>query len=108
MDEQIWLISERYEANSFGELTPKECATPVLASVSSVTRAEWSQASMAGLQPELVATTNRINYSGEKVVEIGGRRYGVYRTYFQGDRDTIELYLQEKIGDGTEPGTREG
>ena len=42
--------------------------------------------------------TQRINYSGERIAELEGVRYGVYRTYTPPDSDLIEIYLEEKAG----------
>lgn len=79
-----------------------ETATSVWAHLQSVTRAEWADAGQNGLQPQLVAVTPIVNYSGEQIVQIGSgenaRRYAVYRTYLDPDNDSIELYLERKAG----------
>ena len=102
MDDLIVLIAQRYQKDAIGNLLPVETATPVWAHLQSVTRAEWADAGQNGLQPQLVAVTPIVNYSGEKVVQIGSgesaQRYAVYRTYFGPDSDTIELYLERKAG----------
>lgn len=102
MDDLILLISENYRKDAIGNVTVTETVTPVWAHLQSVTRAEWADAGQNGLQPQLVAVTPIVNYSGEQVVQIGSgesaRRYAVYRTYFGPDSDTIELYLERKAG----------
>ena len=102
MDDLIILIAQHYKKDAIGNLVPVETATPVWAHLQSVTRAEWADAGQNGLQPQLVAVTPIVNYSGEKIVQIGTgesvRRYAVYRTYFGPDSDTIELYLERKAG----------
>lgn len=102
MDDLIYLIAESYTADDFGQMVPVETSTPVWAHLQSVTRSEWFDAGQRGLQPQLVAVTPIVNYSGEMIVRIGdgdaARRYGVYRTYFGPDSDTIELYLERKAG----------
>lgn len=98
MDDLIYLISEDYTEDDFGQLVPSETSVPVWAHLQSVNRSEWYNAGQAGLQPQLVASTPVVNYSGETIVEIGGKRYGVYRTYFGPDTDLIELYLERKAG----------
>lgn len=103
MEDQIWLIAEEWRQNEFGGQQAVEVSTPVLALVQSVTRAEWAQAGQIGLQPQLVAITPKANYMGQSVVQVGGKRYGVYRTYTAYDSDDIELYLEEKVGDKTPP-----
>lgn len=102
MDDMIYLVSQTYTQDSIGQMVPSEIMTPVWAHVQSVTRAEWTDAGQRGLQPQLVAITPIVNYNGEEIVQIGdggcARRYAVYRTYFGPDSDTIELYLERKVG----------
>lgn len=102
MDDLIYLISEGYKQDEIGQLVPSEESIPVWAHLQSVTRAEWADAGQNGLQPQLVAVTPIVNYSGESIVQIGNgeqaKRYGVYRTYFPPNSDMIELYLEKKAG----------
>ncbi len=103
MDDLVYLIGVVYSEDEIGQLVPTETEQAVWASIQSVTRAEWAQAGQAGLNPELVLTMPRANYSGQNIVELRkdcGQpvRYGVYRTYFSGDSDDIELYLEQKAG----------
>ena len=103
MDDLVYLIGVVYTEDEIGQLVPMETERAVWASIQSVTRAEWAQAGQAGLNPELVLTMPRVNYNGQKIVELRkdcGRpvRYGVYRTYFSSDSDEIELYLEQKAG----------
>ena len=103
MDDLILLISESYKKDAIGNVTVTETATSVWAHLQSVTRAEWADAGQNGLQPQLVAVTPIVNYSGEQIVQIGSgenaRRYAVYRTYLASDNDSIELYLERKAGE---------
>lgn len=103
MDDLVYLIGEAYTKDKIAQLAPMETERAVWASIQSVTRAEWAQAGQAGLNPELVLTMPRVNYNGQKIVELRkdcGQpvRYGVYRTYFSNDSDDIELYLEQKAG----------
>lgn len=102
MDDMIYLVSQTYTQDSIGQMVPSEIMTPVWARIQSVTRAEWTDAGQRGLQPQLVAITPIVNYNGEEVVQIGdgevAKRYAVYRTYFGPDSDTIELYLERRVG----------
>lgn len=103
MDDLVYLIGVAYTEDEIGQLVPMETERAVWASIQSVTRAEWAQAGQAGLNPELVLTMPRVNYNGQKIVELRkdcGQvvRYGVYRTYFDRDSDEIELYLEQKAG----------
>ena len=103
MDDLVYLIGVAYSEDEIGQLVPMETERAVWASVQSVSRAEWAQAGQAGLNPELVLTMPRVNYNGQKIVELrkscgDAVRYGVYRTYFSSDSDDIELYLEQKAG----------
>lgn len=103
MDDLVYLIGVAYSEDEIGQLVPMETEQAVWASIQSVTRAEWAQAGQAGLNPELVLTMPRVNYNGQKIVELrkscgDAVRYGVYRTYFSSDSDDIELYLEQKAG----------
>lgn len=63
----------------------------------SVSQSEFYKGGEAGLKPEFRLTTAIIDYSGEKEVELDGKRYGIYRTY-EVDKDYIELYCERKGG----------
>lgn len=98
MDDLVTLIAEKIAYNAFGALTPTETRSEVWATIRSVTRAEWAQAGQQGLNPELVVITPYVNYNGEKIIEVQGRRLGIYRSYIPPDSDQIELYCQGKAG----------
>ncbi len=98
MDDLIVLIAETYTDNDIGVRVPTETRREVWAHLRSITRAEWRAAGLAGLQPAIVAETPRVNYGGEKLAEVKGVRYEVYRTYAADDSDMIELYLEERAG----------
>ena len=63
----------------------------------SVTRDEFFNGGRNGLNPELVLTVFFGDYSGEKIAEVNGIRYTIYRTY-QLRNDTIELYTERRVG----------
>lgn len=98
MDGTVYLISESYDVDALGQRIPVEHCREVFASVSSVSRSEWVSGGKLGLQPELTVTMPKVNYCGEKTVAVDCRRYSVYRSYYRGDSDEIELYLEEKAG----------
>ena len=98
MDGTAILIKECYDTDEIGQRIPHEHRREVFCEISSVTRAEWVSGGKLGLQPSLTLTMPQVNYGGEKTVEVENRRYSVYRTYFNGDGDLIELYLEEKAG----------
>lgn len=98
MDDLLVLIAATYAPNEIGAMIPTETRRSIWVRLESVSRAEWYRAGMAGLQPEIVAITPAVNYSGETAAELGGKRYAIYRTYRRADSDDIELYLEDKAG----------
>lgn len=75
-------------------VTPKT----VLCKVASITRNEFFNAGLAGMNPEIELIMNAIEYSGETIAEVEGTTYSIYRTYRQANNDDIELYLERKAG----------
>lgn len=98
MDDVITLIAVTYSRDSIGQEISTETRTDIFARINSVSRSEFYAGGQAGLRPEITAETPRINYNGEKLAELNGVRYSIYRTYFREDSDMIELYLEEKTG----------
>lgn len=75
-------------------------ARTVFATMTSISRAEWtsySQAGRAGLVPAYVATIFFGDYEGENECVYDGKTYGIYRTY-ERDDEQVELYLEKKAG----------
>ena len=98
MDDLLTLIAETYEQDDIGQQIPQTSGASVWAHVRSVTRSEWYAGGREGMQPEFVAVTPAVNYNGEKIAVLRGRRYAIYRTYLPDDSDEIELYLEERVG----------
>lgn len=93
----LTLISETYIVDEIGQQIPQETRRDVFCNISSVSAAEWFEAGRSGLKPEYRATMFSYDYGHEKIVELDGVRYGVYRTYL-GKNESIELYLESKVG----------
>lgn len=91
------LISYTYTTDSIGQKVAQDTSRMVYCNLRSVSRSEWMQAGQMGLKPSFQASMFAYDYNGEKEVELKGKRYGVYRTYFSAN-DIIELYLEEKAG----------
>lgn len=91
------LVVETYTQDDIGQEIAEETKRTVFCNVGSVGRSEWFQAGQANLKAEYVITMFEPDYEGEKIVELEGVRYGVYRTYRRQD-ENIELYLEEKGG----------
>ena len=69
----------------------------IFCSVKNITRAEWAAAGQKGLKPAACVVVWADEYQDEEIAILGGKRYGVYRTY-QPNPEEVELYLQKKGG----------
>lgn len=98
MDDEIMLVTRRFETDELAQQTPVECMHCVWCRVESISRAEWRDAGVQGLKPELAVVMPTCNYSGEIIAVYRGIRYAVYRTYRRNDTDEIELYLSREVG----------
>lgn len=101
MDELILLVKETYVKDNIGQRIPQRTERAVWATLKSITRAEWSNAGERGMKPQLVAITPYVNYEGEMIALIGTdtpMEFSVYRTFHNMIDDTMELYLERKVG----------
>lgn len=99
----INLIQETQTQNSFGGWDVVETSQEVFCDVRSITQTEWFEAGRSGIDhPAYTFVINRNEYSGEKIVEYNGQRYGVYRTY-EARNENLELYVEAKGGLHVEP-----
>lgn len=96
MYDQITLITEKITKDSLGMSEKTYETLDVLCEVNSITRQEFFEAGRSGLNPAYEMTVFAGDYSGQKVIEYKGERYGVYRTYRTGDY--MELYVERKGG----------
>lgn len=97
----IDLIASTYTTDAMGQRVPTD-GTPktVFATLSSISRAEWTsyaQAGRQGLVPAYVATVFMGDYNGESKCVYDSQTYGIYRTY-ERDDEQVELYLEKKAG----------
>lgn len=97
MQKKIKLIAQAYDKNTLGEMVPTETASTVWADIQSASGTAWSEAGVLGIKADLTAYMPVVNYGGQKVADIDGVRYAVYRTY-RTDADEVQLYLQEEVG----------
>jgi hypothetical protein len=94
------LITRTYTTDTMGQKVWTEKSTTVFATLTSVSRQEWtsySQSGRQGLVPAYVAEVFMGDYSGESIAEYEGIKYGIYRTY-ERDDEIVELYLEKKAG----------
>lgn len=95
---EITLIKETYSTNALGESVKQEVKKTVLGTLYSITRAEFSAASQAGLSPEHEVLVFEGDYNGERTAILDGGKYGIYRTFLRDD-ERVELYLTRKAGE---------
>lgn len=96
MDIKFKLIKSTYTVDSIGQYVPTESARYVYGTKKPITRTEWNTAGQRGLKPEFMVSMFTYDYQYEDIAEVEGKRYGIYRTYTNGD--TIELYMEKKEG----------
>ena len=92
-----YLIGKTITMNARKQEVETDTRTEIMALYESVSQSEFYKGGEAGLKPEFRLTTAIIDYSGEKEVELDGKRYDIYRTY-EVDKDYIELYCERKGG----------
>lgn len=98
MDDVILLIQEHWSQDAIGQQISTETCREIFATVETLSRSEWFRASVDGLQRDYKLRTAAINYQGERLAQLHGQRYGIYRVYYPADSDDVELYLESKAG----------
>ena len=98
MDGILTLLSETYTTDDLLQQIPTATEQPCIASIRSISRAEWVAAGHNNLKPSFVAVTSAVNYHGEKKARLGSTVFSIYRTYLDPKTDDIELYLEEQAG----------
>ena len=96
-NEVAFLVKNIIKQDDINQNIHLETKKKIFCKWTSVSSQEWFEGGRNGLQPELRLTMFAPDYNGEKIVEIFGKRYSVYRTY-QPKSDEIELYLERKSG----------
>lgn len=86
--------AERVNANGF-PVERVETKTTVFGNVKSTGYSEFWKAANAGFQTELKADVYTEEYEGQRVVEIGGKRYKVLRTFTSKNGEITELTLSD-------------
>ena len=98
MEIDVILVKENFTQNEIGDFISQEEERGILAKTTSINRAEWRAAGEQGLLPSMVIITPAVNYEGEEIAIVFGKRFGIYRTFCRINSDDIELYLEEKAG----------
>lgn len=95
-DDVLELVGTTMQQNKYGVWVKTETSRQVFCRVSSVSQTEFFEAGRNGLNPEWRFSVFAADYQGEETVIYNNKRYGVYRTYRDGD--FIELYVERKGG----------
>ena len=95
-EDVIQLVSIEQTQNAYGVWEKTETTRQVFCKVSSVSQSEFFEAGRNGLNPEWRFVVFGADYGDEETVIYNNKRYGVYRTYRDGD--FIELYVERKGG----------
>ena len=95
--EAIELITVTRTKDQDGIDQKTEKSKTVYGYVDSVSAAEFFEGGRNGLNPEIRVTMTVLDYSGQTILERGGERFGVYRTY-RPNNGTVELYAERKGG----------
>ncbi|MCD8200371.1 MAG: phage head closure protein [Coriobacteriaceae bacterium] len=90
----ITLIAETTSQNENGYIVSEETKTEVYADIRSVGRTEFYDAMRSGITVSIIFRIRPYDYSDERLVEYGGKRYHVERTY-QTDPDHLEMTCSE-------------
>jgi len=93
----LTLIKETQTQDENGVWRTSIDSRDVFCQVDSVSRAEFYEAGRNGLNPEFMLTMFAGDYAGERICELNGQTYSIYRTYLARN-DTIELYVIRKGG----------
>ncbi len=84
-----------------GNETPTITETTVFVQTRGVYSSEFYNAAQLGLKPSITLfIANRMDYSGQKVVEYEGRDYDVIRVDWNAQRDGISLICEERVNNG--------
>lgn len=92
-EDTVTLIRQEIGADDLGnQVILSETGTEVFGQVESVGQSEHFAAARSGLAAELRVSVCSLDYSGEAIAELAGRKWRIYRT-FRRDDDRTELYL---------------
>lgn len=96
------LVSFERTQDSIGQWTETEMTRTVFGQVGSVSMDEFFSGGQNGFKPELRVTMFGPDYEGEKICMIGDYYYTIYRVYYT-RTDTVELYLERRVGANNRP-----
>lgn len=95
-DDQVGLVSVSITQDEYANEVETETTLTVWADIGSVGRTEFYNAMQNGLKPSMIITVKAFEYSGQKYVDYGSKRYKVERSY-QTDNENLELTCSEVV-----------
>lgn len=99
LDDVCYLIQSITDSyDDLGQPIILEKQLMVFCSKLSITRAEFSTAGQLGFKPDFMLVVDSDAYENEKLLEYGGKKYSIYKTFQRTDNFT-ELYCEVKSGD---------
>jgi SPP1 family predicted phage head-tail adaptor len=99
-DHELTLINQTHVSDAVGNQIPVETDAVILCGLKSVARAEFYNAALNGLKPEMVFVVHAYEYDGQKKVEFGSVRYNVIRTH-EPNFEELELTCERIAADET-------
>ena len=91
------LISVERTQDSIGQYVETASSRTVYGQVGSVSMDEFFAGGQNGYKPEYRVTMFGPDYEGEKICQIGDQYFTIYRVYYT-RTDTVELYLERRVG----------
>lgn len=96
-NDTLILINETFKQDSIGQQIAQTTEKEICCNISSVSQSEFFSASQQGLKPQYKVTVFCYDYDDEKIAQLHGKRFAIYRTFLK-DNEDIELYLEEQAG----------
>ena len=98
--DEITLITEqepqeKYNENGFANASVGEIKRIVFCNKRSISQNEYYKAQQSGKQVEIKVEVHTVDYEGENLVELEGKRYTVLKNYAPEDSDITELTLTD-------------
>ena len=97
---EIKLIKQTVEYDAYRQEITVETERTLLAHLKEIGRNEFYLAASSDLVPELAFDVHLFEYEQERIVEIDGQRYSIFRTYrhFVDGLEMIELTCGKRVG----------
>ena len=98
--DEITLITEqesqeKHNENGFANPAISEMKRTVFCNKRSISQTEYYKAQQSGKQVEVKVEVHTVDYEGETLVELEGKRYSVLKNYVPADSDITELTLTD-------------